>query len=93
MTHEQTIAKIKEVLDQLRPNIQMDGGDVEFVRLHDGVVYVQLQGACVGCPISSVTLKAGILEALKEHLSDIHDVVAVQDGDPGGSDSQDIFGM
>lgn len=80
MTYEDTIDRIKEVIEQLRPNIQMDGGDVEFVRFDDGVVYVRFLGACVGCPASVFTLKGGIEEALKEQLSDVvHEVVAVDE--------------
>ena len=71
MTYEESIDKIKDVIEQLRPNIQMDGGDVEFVRFDDGVVYVRFLGACVGCPMSIFTLKAGIEDALKEQLSDV----------------------
>lgn len=85
MSYEETIDKIKEVIEQIRPNIQMDGGDIEFVRFDEGVVYVRFHGACVGCPASIFTLKGGIEEALKEQLSDVvHEVVAVED-DPFGS--------
>ncbi len=80
MTYEESINKIKEVIEQLRPNIQMDGGDVEFVKFDDGVVYVRFKGACVGCPASIFTLKGGIEEALKEQLSDVvREVEAVED--------------
>lgn len=80
MGYQQTIDQIKEVIEQLRPNIQMDGGDVEFVRFDDGIVYVRFHGACVGCPASVFTLKAGIEDALKERLSDVvQEVVAVED--------------
>ena len=80
MSYEETINKIKEVIEQLRPNIQMDGGDVEFVRFDDGVVYVRFLGACIGCPASIFTLKGGIEEALKEQLSDVvREVIAVDE--------------
>lgn len=81
MTYQESIDKIKEVIEQLRPNIQMDGGDVEFVRFDDGVVYVRFHGACVGCPASIFTLKGGIEEALKEQLSDIVREVLLVDED------------
>lgn len=79
MTDQEIIHKIEEVLEQIRPNIQMDGGDIEFVRFEDGVVYVKLQGACVGCPVSMYTLNLGIKEKLQEQISDIREVVAVDE--------------
>lgn len=79
MTEYELIAKIEEILDTLRPNIQMDGGDIKFVRFEDGVVYVRMLGACVDCPVSSYTLKLGIEDALKEQLSEVREVVAVTD--------------
>jgi Fe-S cluster biogenesis protein NfuA len=78
MTEYELIAKIEEILDTLRPNIQMDGGDIKFVRFEDGVVYVRMLGACVDCPVSSYTLKLGIEDALKEQLSEVREVVAVE---------------
>jgi Fe-S cluster biogenesis protein NfuA len=77
MTHEQQIARVQGVLEQIRPNIQMDGGDIEFVKLEEGVVYVRLEGACVGCPSSFFTLKHGVEEALKEQVPDVHEVIPV----------------
>ena len=79
MSDQVIIDKIKEVFESIRPNIQMDGGDIEFVRYDDGVVYVRLQGACVGCPSASYTLKLGVEEALKEHVSEVREVVAIED--------------
>ena len=79
MLHDQAVHKIEQVLDQVRPNIQMDGGDVEFVKFEDGIVYIRLMGACVGCPISVYTVKLGIEQALKDELSDVQEVVAVDE--------------
>lgn len=73
------IHKIEEVLENLRPSIQMDGGDIKFVRFEDGIVYVRMLGACVGCPVSSHTLKLGIEDALKDQISEVREVVAVTD--------------
>jgi len=78
MTHEETIRKIEEVLEQLRPNVQMDGGDIEFVKYEDGVVYVRLHGSCVGCPASIYTLKLGVEEAIRDQVPEIHEVVAIE---------------
>ena len=79
MSDEQTIAKIEAVLDEIRPNIQMDGGDIEFVNVQDGTVYVRLSGACVGCPASVYTLKMGVETAIKDLVPGINEVVQVHD--------------
>lgn len=78
MTHEETVRKIEEVLEQLRPNIQMDGGDIELVKYEDCIVYVRLHGSCVGCPSSIYTLKLGVEEALRDQVPEIQEVVAVE---------------
>ena len=78
MTQEAILKSIQDVLEELRPNIQMDGGDVEFVSLVDGVVSLRLHGACATCPLSLYTLKLGIEERLKEHVPEIVEVVAVE---------------
>lgn len=84
MVYEQIVDTIKEVIEQLRPNIQMDGGDVEFVRYEDGIVYIRFHGACVGCPASMFTLKMGIEEALKEQLpGNVTEVIALEDDEIG----------
>ena len=58
--------KVKAILDDVRPALQADGGDVELIDVDDqGVVKVRLQGACSGCPMASMTLKNGIERALK----------------------------
>ena len=69
--------KVQEVLEQIRPSLQADGGDVELVDVVDGVVNVRLTGACSGCPMSTMTLKMGIEQLLKEKLPEIKEVVAV----------------
>ena len=69
--------KVQEVLDQLRPKLQADGGDVELVDVQDGIVQVRLQGACKGCPMSQLTLKMGIERLLKEQIPEVTEVQAV----------------
>ncbi|MCA9769968.1 NifU family protein [Candidatus Dependentiae bacterium] len=78
MTDEQRIRKIEQVLEQLRPNIQMDGGDITFVKYVDGVVYVKLHGACAGCALSTQTLKMGVEQALRDEISDVYEVQTVE---------------
>ena len=69
--------KVEQVLDKIRPSLQMDGGDVELVDVNDGVVKVRLTGACGGCPMSQMTLKMGIERVLKKDIPEIKEVVAV----------------
>jgi len=69
--------KVEEVLDQIRPHLQADGGDVELVDITDeGVVTVKLTGACHGCPMSQMTLKNGVERILKENIPGIKSVEA-----------------
>ena len=68
---------VEAALDRVRPGLQMDGGDVELVEVEGGDVYVRLVGACIGCPISTLTLKAGIEQALKKLVPGVERVVAV----------------
>ena len=68
--------KIRRELEKVRPQLQADGGDVEFVDYLDGVVTVRLTGACSGCPHASITLKQGIEAHLKGALPEIVEVVA-----------------
>jgi Fe-S cluster biogenesis protein NfuA len=69
--------KIEAVLEQIRPALQADGGDVELVDVNDGVVSVRLKGACGSCPMATVTLKMGIEQALKEKVPEVKEVVSV----------------
>jgi Fe-S cluster biogenesis protein NfuA len=69
--------KVEEIIGKIRPLLQADGGDVELVDVDDGVVKVRLQGACAGCPMSTITLQQGIARILKEQIPEVKDVVAV----------------
>ncbi len=69
--------KVAAVLEQIRPNLQADGGDVELVDVDEGVVSLKLTGACNGCPMASMTLKMGIERVLKEQIPEVKEVVAV----------------
>jgi len=57
--------QVKKALDDIRPALQADGGDIEFVDVKDGVVQVRLQGTCAGCPMSQMTLTNGVERHLK----------------------------
>jgi Fe-S cluster biogenesis protein NfuA len=70
--------KVQKVLEQIRPGLQQDGGDVELVAVsEDGIVQVKLLGACHGCPMSQMTLKMGIEKFLKKEIPEIKSVVSV----------------
>ncbi|MEA2084931.1 MAG: NifU family protein [Thermodesulfobacteriota bacterium] len=66
--------KVQNLLNQIRPILQRDGGDVELVDIVDGVVTVRLQGACSGCAMSQITLKHGIEKFLKKEIPEINSV-------------------
>jgi Fe-S cluster biogenesis protein NfuA len=69
--------KVEAALDEIRPGLQADGGDVELVDIEDGVVKVRLKGACAGCPMSQMTLAFGIERVLKERIPEVKKVEAV----------------
>ncbi|MFW9882017.1 MAG: NifU family protein [Candidatus Thorarchaeota archaeon] len=70
--------KIKTVIEKIRPQLQMDGGDVELIDISDdGIVKVRLMGHCAGCPMSQQTVKFGIERALKTHIPEVKEVVSV----------------
>ena len=70
--------KIVQILDQkIRPAVAKDGGDIKFKEFKDGVVMVQLQGSCSGCPSSTMTLKQGVQILLCHYLPEVKEVVAV----------------
>lgn len=66
---------VASTLETLRPAMQADGGDVELVSVHDGIVSVRLKGTCLSCPSASMTLKHGIERTLKERVPQIIGVV------------------
>ncbi|MHB2149430.1 NifU family protein [Calditrichota bacterium LG25] len=70
--------KVLKVLESIRPGLQADGGDVEFVKIdEDNVVYIRLVGACGGCPMSQITLKQGIERIMKMQIPEIKAVEAI----------------
>jgi len=70
--------KVERVLSQIRPALNADGGDVELVEITEGnEILIRLVGACHGCPMSQMTLKMGIEQALREEIPEIEQVLAV----------------
>ena len=72
--------KIVKILNQkIRPAVAKDGGDIKFKEFKDGIVKVQLQGSCAGCPSSTMTLKQGVQNLLCHYLPEVKEVISVQD--------------
>lgn len=70
--------KVKAALEDVRPSLQADGGDVEFVSVSDdGIVQVKLTGACGSCPMATMTLKMGIERYLRDNVPEVKEVVGV----------------
>lgn len=71
--------KVMAVLEKVRPALQADGGDVKLVEVDEsnGIVKVELKGACAGCPMSTLTLKQGIERILKQEIPEVKEVQAV----------------
>ena len=71
--------KVQAVINEIRPNLQADGGDIELVDFDEktGIVKVKLVGACSGCPMAAVTLKEGVERYLKSEVKEVKEVVAV----------------
>ena len=78
VTQDETVKRILEVLDtKIRPAVARDGGDIKFKSFQDGVVKVELQGSCSGCPSSLMTLKQGVQNLLKHYIKEVQSVEAV----------------
>lgn len=67
--------EVEDALDEIRPSIQQDGGDVELIDVsEEGIVTIRLTGACAGCPMSTMTLKQGVEQTLKSELPEVEKV-------------------
>ncbi len=72
---DELTVQIKELLDQrVRPMVAMDGGDIVFEKFEKGIVYLQMRGACAGCPSSTMTLKSGIENMLRHYVPEVLEV-------------------
>jgi len=75
---EKLILKVKNAIEQIRPHLQADGGDIRFVELtDDNIVKVELQGACHGCPMAVVTMKNGVENTIIKNIPEIKAVEAI----------------
>jgi len=70
-------ASSEAALEQIRPALLADGGDVQLVDVSNGVVKVKLSGACGGCPMATITLRQGIERVLKEQVPEVKEVIAI----------------
>jgi Fe-S cluster biogenesis protein NfuA len=77
MTAEETKEKVELALDEIRPFLQSDGGDIALISIEDTIVKVQLQGACVGCNVNQMTLKSGVEMTIKKHAPQITEVINI----------------
>ena len=72
------LEQVQEALEEVRPSLQADGGDIKLIEVTDkGVVLVELQGACAGCPMSQMTLKQGVEQFLKGKIPEVVSVESV----------------
>jgi Fe-S cluster biogenesis protein NfuA len=79
MNQNELIVKVEEALDEIRPFLQSDGGDISLLSIDDGkVVHVKLEGACVGCSVNQMTLKSGVEMTIKKYAPQIERVVNVE---------------
>lgn len=79
MATDELTARVQKALDEIRPFLQNDGGDIELISIENQkVVNVQLLGACVGCSVNQMTLKLGVEMTIKKHVPEIEKVVSVQ---------------
>ena len=77
ITHEETVTKVLEALESIRPFLNRDGGDIELVDIEDNKVYVKLRGNCSGCKNSTLTLKHFVESTLRELLKEDVEVIEV----------------
>ncbi len=69
--------KVEAALEKIRPALRADGGDVELVDVKDGIATVRLTGACGSCPMSTMTLRTGVEQVIKQEVPEIKELVAV----------------
>lgn len=74
---KETEQKIIEIIDALRPFIINDGGNIEFVKYEDNIVYIQMMGACANCEMLDLTLKDGIEAAIQEEVPEVKEVINI----------------
>ena len=74
--HDIDLDRLNETIEYIRPAVQADGGDIKLSKVEDGVVNIDMLGACQGCPLSIATLKSGIERIIKEKVPGVTEVIA-----------------
>ncbi|MBQ7031539.1 MAG: NifU family protein [Bacilli bacterium] len=77
MKDNNTIEKIKEMIEQIRPYLNMDGGDIEYIKYEDNYVYVKLYGACTNCLMQDNTINDGLLTMFQEEIPEIKGIINI----------------
>lgn len=70
---------IKAIINEIKPYLNSDGGDIEYVKFDKGIVYVKLQGVCSGCPHRNETIKSLVLGMLQDNIDEVEDVIAIEE--------------
>jgi len=79
MTQKELRTNVEKALEEIRPFLQSDGGDISLLSIEDGkLVKVQLQGNCVGCSVNQMTLKSGVEMTIKKHAPQIEQVINIE---------------
>lgn len=76
MTDEEMLSKIQEIIEEMRPNAQMDGGDILFDSFENGTVHVRLEGTCASSPMNANALQETIRERVCSEVPDVYEVIA-----------------
>lgn len=78
MTAQETLNNVEKALDEIRPFLISDGGNIKLLSIENNIVKVQLQGACTGCTVNQMTLKNGVEATIKKHVPQIIEVINVE---------------
>ena len=78
MAHKELLNNIEKALEEIRPYLMTDGGDISFVSIEEDVVNVKFHGACIGCSVNQMTLKNGVEATIKKYAPEVKKVVEVK---------------
>ncbi len=77
MTSEETRSNVERALEEIRPFLQSDGGDITLISIEDNIVKVRLEGNCIGCSVNQMTLKSGVEMTIKKYAPQIEEVINI----------------
>nr|WP_297787203.1 NifU family protein [uncultured Allomuricauda sp.] len=77
MTSEETRSNVEKALEEIRPFLQSDGGDITLISIEDNTVKVRLEGNCIGCSVNQMTLKSGVEMTIKKYVPQIEEVINI----------------